>query len=434
MDKIKKIQVNTKPTHRRRGSLEQKYIYECKKEKETTTIPKQNGPNKNYAKMKSNQQIIDFREMIPRLLNKINTKNSPKNNTFLDNISCSNNSNSSEINDGDESPINNANNKASNVKNVQPLIIEKPEEENEYKNLEIAATYRPIRKLEKTPTVVYRKYSKEKNDSLVVKLHKYFFQDGELENIDTLIKYNINKIKINNEDISTKSIEASNNISNDFDYLNIRQEVINLMDYFARAFDRNNKNDLITAIKDLSKFAEKYKFDYVTKLTLDWLLKLQDKKYDKCELKYIGYYNQIRDIMDKMLKELKKKADLIIISQQKKKNNNKSENSNNNINNVENNMPIGDALLNKNSINKEDLLKTKEIVPIKIDIEVNNNLNINEVEEILRNLNEGDFSNFGNKGSPTHTKKLLNKLNANRNDEIEAFSYPFKEDNLCYIF
>ena len=206
------------------------------------------------------------------------------------------------------------------------------------------------------------------------------------------------------------------------------------MDYFARAFDKNNKNDLITAIKDLSKFAEKYKFDYVTQLTLDWLLKLQDKKYDKCELKYIGYYNQIRDIMDKMLKELKKNADLIIISQQKKKNNNKLENSNNNINNVENNMPIGDALLKKNSINKEDLLKTKEIVPIKIDIEVNNNLNINEVEEILRNLDEGDFGNFGNKGSPTFSKKLLNKLNANRNDEKEAFSYPFKEDNLCYIF
>ncbi len=434
MEKIKKIKVNTKPTHRQRGSVKQKFIYDFNKEKETTTIPKQNSPHNNHAKMKSNNIIIDFREMIPKLLNKINTKNSPRNNTFLDNISYGNNSNSSEINDGDESPMNNTSNKASNVKNVKPLIIEKSEEENEYKNLGIAATCRQIRKIEKSTTVIYRKYSKEKNDSLVLKLQRYFFQDGELENIDTLIKYNINKIKINNEDISTKSIEASNNISNDFDYLNIRQEVINLMDYFAHAFDTNNKNDLIIAIKDLSKFAEKYKFDYVAKLTLDWLLKLQDKKYDKCELKYIGYYNQIRDIMDKMLKELKKKADLIIISQQKKINNNKSENSNNNINNVDNNMPIGDDLLKKNSINKEDLLKTKEIVPIKIDIEVNNNLNINEVEEILRNLDEGDFSNFGNKGSPTHTKKLLNKLNANRNDEMEAFSYPFKEDNLCYIF
>ena len=97
MDEIKKIKVNTKTAHRRRGSVEQKYIYDYKKEKETTTITKQNSPNNNYAKMKSNQQIIDFREMIPRLLNKINTTNSPKNNTFLDNISYSNNSNSSEI-------------------------------------------------------------------------------------------------------------------------------------------------------------------------------------------------------------------------------------------------------------------------------------------------------------------------------------------------
>jgi hypothetical protein len=384
--------------------------------------------------LNSNNKIIDFREMIPKLLNKINAKSSQKNNTFLDNISYGNNSNSSEINDDNESPGFNASNKNSNSKKV--YIIEKSEEEKEYKNQEIAATFRQKRKIEKSPTVIYRKYSKEKNDSLVLRLHKYFFQDGELENIDTLIKYNINKIKINNtEDISTKSIDINNNKNiNDFDYLNIKQEVITLMDYFARAFDRGNKNDLTLAIKDLNKFAEKYKFDYVTQLTLDWILKLQDKKYDKCELKYIGYYNQIRDIMDKMLKELKKKADLIIISQQKKKKDGQNENSNNNINNVELTMPISNALLKKNSINKEDLLKTKEIVPIKIDIEVNHNLNINEVEEILKNLDEGNFVNLGCRGNATNTKKLLHKLNANRNDELEAYSYPFKEDNLCHIF
>ena len=216
--------------------------------------------------------------------------------------------------------------------------------------------------------------------------------------------------------------------------MNIKQEVINLMEYFARAFDRGNKNDLTSAIKDLNKFAEKYKFDYVIQLTLDWILKLQDKKYDKCELKYIGYYNQIRDIMDKMLKELKKKADLIIIAQQKKKKDGQNENSNNNINNVELTMPIANAIMKKNSINKEDLLKTKEIVPIKIDIEVNHNLNIDEVEEILRNLDEGDFVNLGCRGNATNTKKILHKLSTNKNDELEAFSYPFKEDNLCHIF
>ena len=40
----------------------------------------------------------------------------------------------------------------------------------------------------------YRKYSKENKDSFILKLHKYFFQDGEIENIDILIKYDLNKI------------------------------------------------------------------------------------------------------------------------------------------------------------------------------------------------------------------------------------------------
>ena len=430
MDEIKKIKVTTKPVHRQRGSVKQKLYYDINKEKDS--LPKQNSPSNFKSKLNSNTKIIDFREMIPKLLNKINASTSPKNNNLLDNMSYDNNSNSSEINDDNESPGINASNKNSNIKKV--YIIDKKEEEKEHKNPEIPATYRQKRKIEKSPTVIYTKYSKEKNDSLVLKLNKYFFQDGELENIDTLIKYNINKIKINNtEDISTKSND-NDKIINDFDYLNIKQEVINLMEYFARAFDRGNKNDLTSAIKDLNKFAEKYKFDYVTQLTLDWILKLQDKKYDKCELKYIGYYNQIRDIMDKMLKELKKKADLIIIAQQKKKKDGQNENSNNNINNVELTMPIANAIMKKNSINKEDLLKTKEIVPIKIDIEVNHNLNIDEVEEILRNLDEGDFVNLGCRGNATNTKKILHKLSTNKNDELEAFSYPFKEDNLCHIF
>ena len=208
------------------------------------------------------------------------------------------------------------------------------------------------------------------------------------------------------------------------------------MDIFASAFDSENKNELISAIRELSNFSIKYKFDYVTQLTTDWLVKLQDKKYDNCELKYIGYYNQIRDIMDKMLKELKKKADMIIISQQKKNKDNKNENEINETNKVGTILPIipiHKNLLKKSSINKEDLLKTKEIVPIKIDIEVKNNLNINEVEEILKNLDEGDFGNLGNKGNNVNQKKLLNK-HINRNEELEAFSYPFKENNLCHIF
>ena len=93
------------------------------------------------------------------------------------------------------------------------------------------------------------------------------------------------------------------------------------------------------------------------------------------------------------------------------------------------------SFLKKNSINKEDLLRTKEIIPIKIDIEVQKSLNINEVEEILKNLEEGDLGNLGSKDNISNNKKILNKHINNRNqNEIEAFSYPFKENNLCYLF
>ena len=88
-----------------------------------------------------------------------------------------------------------------------------------------------------------------------------------------------------------------------------------------------------------------------------------------------------------------------------------------------------------NSINKEDIFRSTEIVPIKIDIEVQNTLDINEVEEILKNLDEGDLVNLGSKSNVNNNKKTLNKHMNSRNDnELEAFSYPFKEDDLCSIF
>ena len=309
-------------------------------------------------------------------------------------------------------------------------------------------TYRENRNNENIPKKEFRKYSKENKDSLIIKLHKYFFQDGELENIDTLIKYNLNQIKINNNnngaDNSYKNLGVNNiNDNNEFDYLIIKQQVIYLMDKFADAFDKENKSQLISAIKDLSIFSEKHKFDYVTRLTLNWLEKLKGKEYNKCELKYIGYYNQIRDIMDKMLKELKKKADLIILAEQKNNkdiNNEKSNiDDNNNINNSNSNQ-MASIIINpirnlSTSINKEDIFKTQEIVPIKIDIEVQNTLNINEVEDILKHLDEGDLANSSSQNNINNNKKQLNKHFTNRNEnELEAFSYPFKENNLCYIF
>lgn len=386
----------------------------------------------------------------------IKTKNnSSQHNIFMDNVSESfgHNSNSSELNDDKESENDNNNNinnsnknniniantitnsKKNTLLNLNILLNDKPDIK-EKKNFEISNTFRKKRKTDNNPAINYRKYSKDNKDShsLVLELHKYFFQEGESENIDTLIKYNLNKIKINDSKDKVKENKTNEN----FDYYNIKQQVISLMDKFAKSFDKENKTQLISAIKDLNEFSEKYKFDYVFQITSDWLTKIKDKKYDNCELKYIGYYNQIRDIMEVMLKEIKKKEELILLSQEKKNKENKKESidnsSNNNIN--ENKSEDSNNNIQKmNSINKEDLLNTKEIVPIKIDIEVQNSLNINEVEEILRNLDEGDLGNLGSKTSTTNIKKVINKNVNNRNDnELEAFCYPFKEDRLCNIF
>jgi hypothetical protein len=251
-----------------------------------------------------------------------------------------------------------------------------------------------------------------------------------MENIDTLIKYNLNKIKINDSNENKKELNENNDFD-DFDYYNIKEQIFNLMDEFSDSFDKENKEQLESSIKDLRTFSQKYKFDYVKDLTSDWLLKMKDKKYDNRQLKHIGYYNQIREIIEKMLKELKKKVDFILFSQEiKNKENQNIKNTNNNRN--DNLLIVNRNLQKRNSINKEDLLKTKEIKPIKIDIEVQNTLNLSEVEELLRNLDEGDLGNFG---GWNNNKKLFNRQIKIRSDnEFEAFSYPFKEDNLCHVF
>ena len=398
--------------------------------------------NINHSKLKSDDNLINLSDMIPKLLEEIKSKNSSRLNLIIDNNSFEHNSNSSELYDEDDlikNDINNINilsnnNNKPTVKSPKKLAIQNigkspflKLDNNEYKNLEILGTFRQKKQIDKSPSINYRKYSKENKDSLILKLHKYFFQDGELENIDTLIKYDIYKIKINDDNKENKFGEPNNenNSNNDFDYYYIKEKVINIIDKFSYAFDYENKSQLILAMKELNDFSKKYKFDYVTQLTFDWLSQIQDKKYENCELKYIGYYNQIRDIMDKMLNELKKKVDLILVSQEnkiKKENDNNIQEQNTNFQKMK-------------TINKEELLRTKEIIPIKIDIEVNNSLNIDDVEEMLRNLDKGDLGNLGTKGSNSNIRKLFNKHFVNRNDnELEAFSYPFKEDNLCYIF
>ena len=44
------------------------------------------------------------------------------------------------------------------------------------------------------------------------------------------------------------------------------------MDRFADGFDKENKSQLILAIKDLNSFSEKYKFNYKYQLSFDSLI------------------------------------------------------------------------------------------------------------------------------------------------------------------
>ena len=394
----------------------------------------------NYFNMRNSaiindNKIIDYSETITKLLGQIKTK--PKK-TSSRNVSALrdsyNYSNSSEIDDEKESEDNKNKNSTSPKKNqklnrifTQDFRMKKSD--NNKKESKI------ITKLEKSPTLTIKDFQTKK-DTIILKFHRYFFQDGEIEKINTIIKYNINKIKI----AETKYEQKSNDdnleqiLENEIDMFNIKNQVINLMDKFDEAFTAEKRKILISAVKDLNNFSKKYKFTYVEQLTLDWLRYLEDKKNEKTSLKYFGYYNQIREIMDKMLKEIKKKVDLFIFYREKKKKNSKESDKSP----KENGSKALDkrSSKNKQTINKEDLLKSKEIIPIKLDIDIQNRLSLDEVEEIIQNLEKGDFGNLENKNqNMINKKKILKSHFNNRNDnELEAFNYPFKEEHFCGIF
>ena len=394
----------------------------------------------NYFNMRNSaiindNKIINYSETITKLLGQIKTK--PKK-TSSRNVSALrdsyNYSNSSEIDDEKESEENKNKNSTSPKKNqklnrifTQDFRMKKSD--NNKKESKI------ITKLEKSPTLTIKDFQTKK-DTIILKFHRYFFQDGEIEKINTIIKYNINKIKI----LETKYEQKSNDdnleqiLENEIDMFNIKNQVINLMDKFDEAFTAEKRKILISAVKDLNNFSKKYKFIYVEQLTLDWLKYLEDKKNEKTSLKYFGYYNQIREIMDKMLKEIKKKVDLFIFYREKKKKNSKESDKSP----KENGSKALDkrSSKNKQTINKEDLLKSKEIIPIKLDIDIQNRLSLDEVEEIIQNLEKGDFGNLENKNqNMINKKKILKSHFNNRNDnELEAFNYPFKEEHLCGIF
>ena len=394
----------------------------------------------NYFNMRNSaiindNKIINYSETITKLLGQIKTK--PKK-TSSRNVSALrdsyNYSNSSEIDDEKESEDNKNKNSTSPKKNqklnrifTQDFRMKKSD--NNKKESKI------ITKLEKSPTLTIKDFQTKK-DTIILKFHRYFFQDGEIEKINTIIKYNINKIKI----LETKYEQKSNDdnlekiLENEIDMFNIKNQVINLMDKFDEAFTAEKRKILISAVKDLNNFSKKYKFIYVEQLTLDWLKYLEDKKNEKTSLKYFGYYNQIREIMDKMLKEIKKKVDLFIFYREKKKKNSKESDKSP----KENGSKALDkrSSKNKQTINKEDLLKSKEIIPIKLDIDIQNRLSLDEVEEIIQNLEKGDFGNLENKNqNMINKKKILKSHFNNRNDnELEAFNYPFKEEHFCGIF
>ena len=394
----------------------------------------------NYFNMRNSaiindNKIINYSETITKLLGQIKTK--PKK-TSSRNVSALrdsyNYSNSSEIDDEKESEDNKNKNSTSPKKNqklnrifTQDFRMKKSD--NNKKESKI------ITKLEKSPTLTIKDFQTKK-DTIILKFHRYFFQDGEIEKINTIIKYNINKIKI----VETKYEQKSNDdnleqiLENEIDMFNIKNQVINLMDKFDEAFTAEKRKILISAVKDLNNFSKKYKFTYVEQLTLDWLKYLEDKKNEKTSLKYFGYYNQIREIMDKMLKEIKKKVDLFIFYREKKKKNSKESDKSP----KENGSKALDkrSSKNKQTINKEDLLKSKEIIPIKLDIDIQNRLSLDEVEDIIQNLEKGDFGNLENKNqNMINKKKILKSHFNNRNDnELEAFNYPFKEEHLCGIF
>ena len=394
----------------------------------------------NYFNMRNSaiindNKIINYSETITKLLGQIKTK--PKK-TSSRNVSVLrdsyNYSNSSEIDDEKESEENKNKNSTSPKKNqklnrifTQDFRMKKSD--NNKKESKI------ITKLEKSPTLTIKDFQTKK-DTIILKFHRYFFQDGEIEKINTIIKYNINKIKI----LETKYEQKSNDdnleqiLENEIDMFNIKNQVINLMDKFDEAFTAEKRKILISAVKDLNNFSKKYKFTYVEQLTLDWLKYLEDKKNEKTSLKYFGYYNQIREIMDKMLKEIKKKVDLFIFYREKKKKNSKESDKSP----KENGSKALDkrSSKNKQTINKEDLLKSKEIIPIKLDIDIQNRLSLDEVEEIIQNLEKGDFGNLENKNqNMINKKKILKSHFNNRNDnELEAFNYPFKEEHFCGIF
>ena len=73
----------------------------------------------------------------------------------------------------------------------------------------------------------------------------------------------------------------------------------------------------------------------------------------------------------------------------------------------------------------------KKIEPIKINMEVEGNF----VEKLMKELEEADKETWGNFGAVGKKVIMGGRYNNNRKeDESEAFSYPYKDNSICNIF
>ena len=418
---------------------------EKKKKSQEIKIDKKSKEFFNSRKfpLKSDNKIINYSETISKLIGQLNSKlkkTSSRNNNFKD-ISF-HDSNSSEIGDDKESEEikNNIIKSPKKIKGLsRVLTLDNNNKKNGNKKNDkiddnIINEKASLKKIKISPTLTFRENPQKTKDSIISNFRRYFFQEGESENKDVIIKYNINKIKIDTQSSENKSIyDSDENLENELDIMNIKKQVINLMNKFDEAFGKEDKKLLVSAIKDLNFFSHKFRFTYVFEMTLDWLKILEDKSYEKKSLKNFGYYNQIREIMDKMLKEIKNKIDMLIIYKEKKIKKNKEDEHYDKEEVIINKQ----NLAKKQSINKEDLLKMKEIIPIKLDIDIQSKLSLEEIQNIMKNLEKGEFGNQANKDNKSsfHHKKISKSHFNNRNDnEIEAFAYPFTEESLCNIF
>ena len=219
--------------------------------------------------LKSDNKIIDYSETLKKLLGQLKAKpkktSSIKKSLINDSYSSSN---SSEIGDDRESEENKSNKDNKEYNNISPkknqnlkrvMTHENKKKISIKKSNNKLELFKPNNKtqikLEKSPTLKFNDFYNKK-DSLILKYHRYFFQDGDIDNIDTKIKYNINKIKIDDDNKNQENeniLTNENNIENDTDIFNIKSQVINLMDKFDEAFTKDKKELLISAIHDLNE-------------------------------------------------------------------------------------------------------------------------------------------------------------------------------------